>query len=282
MGFGFRQVLSLPRTGYFRVTGMSDPGYVDVLGDDNLFRRGRVVDVSDKGLFIDFCPNRPHEFTPFIRIFKVLKSVHDERRRRLGYASAYGKPDGTIPVDALMRATPSGPWTWFPAEIINVARGIRHERCGVAIVQWMQEEQRTDLVPVERLRWRVARDWWATVGLATPAQLPSSGNWHDYYKVHGLGSRPEPVEPGCFEKRTIPFPKYSHVNLDKLLQQLNGNAFRRTEYDIRAVSFVDLKDRTLSYIWRCRSKLQYQDKLILSGLLTDYRKPGNPKSSGQI
>ncbi|XP_055348875.1 uncharacterized protein LOC129595790 [Paramacrobiotus metropolitanus] len=249
---------------------MSDPGYVDVLGDDSLFRRGRVVDVSDKGLFIDFCSNRRHEFTPFNRIFQVEKSMNDEDR--LAYACAYGKPDGTIPIDALMRATPSGPWTWLPAGIINVARGIRHERCRAALVQWVQEERRTDLVPVERLRWRVASDWWATENRVTPAQLPSSDNWHDYYGNHGLATRPEPVEPGLFEKRTMPLPDdCRHVNLDKLLQQLNGKALRQTAPDNCAVSFVGIKDGTVSYIWRCLPKIQYQDEYYLDLALYESR-----------
>ncbi|XP_055348860.1 uncharacterized protein LOC129595776 [Paramacrobiotus metropolitanus] len=242
---------------------MSDQGYqdnyVDVLGDDNLFRIGRVVDIADNGLFVDFCPKRRQEFAPFNRIFQVVRSLINEEQ--LVYACGYGKPHAIILVDALMREAPSGPWTWFPAGIISLTRGIRHKRCSVAVVEWFHGQPRTDLVPLERLRWRVSDDWWATIGREPPAELPARDNWHhDYSQMHRVATRLEPVRPGIFEKRSVPLPKECrHIDTDNLLRQLNGRAWRRAEPDNRAISFVNIHDGNVSYIWRRPTEIEHQN-----------------------
>ncbi|XP_055348880.1 uncharacterized protein LOC129595794 [Paramacrobiotus metropolitanus] len=230
---------------------------VDVLGDDNLFRNGRVVDISDNGLFVDFfCPNRRREFTPFNRIFQSKKTLKD---KDLATAFAYAKPNMTIPVDALVLETPSGPWIWIPAEIINMARGIRQTACGVAVVQWIGDIPRMDLVPLERLRWRVAGKWWATIGRKDPAQHSASNKWHNGgYRLSEMVTRPKLIKPGTFEKHSAAFPENCRdVDVDKLLQHLNGPACRYLEIGGQPVSFAAVMDGRVWYVRRPSKKWYY-------------------------
>ncbi|XP_055340823.1 uncharacterized protein LOC129589921 [Paramacrobiotus metropolitanus] len=236
---------------------------VDILGDDGLFRSGRVVDVADYGLFVDFLtPSRRREFTPFSRVFQ--NAIPDKKRSKpslLADAYTYAKPDVTIPVDVLMPETPFGPWVWFPAGIVNVSRGIRHTDCSIAVVQWVHGVPSTDLVSLDRLRWKVSRDWWATVGRKPPVQLPSSEKWHDGgSQLSGLTTVLESVVPGVFEKHSVSLPQdCRHIDADKLLQHLNEKASRQATYNPIPVFFVDVIDGNLSYLWRNPPKAPGQE-----------------------
>ncbi|XP_055348881.1 uncharacterized protein LOC129595795 [Paramacrobiotus metropolitanus] len=225
---------------------------VDILSDNDQFHRGRVVDVADSGLFIDVCSNRRRELIPFNRIFQNVKPLME---KDLAEAYAHARPNMTIPVDVLVPETPGGPLAWFPAEIVNMMRGLRHKTCSTVVVQWVQNDVPcTDLVRLNRLRWRLASDWWATISRKGPVLRSVSENWHDgICELGKMSTWLQPVGPGAFEKRSVSLPiDCCHVDVDKLMQNLKGKACRSAtvENDDRPVYFVDIKDGRVSYLWR--------------------------------
>ncbi|XP_055348870.1 uncharacterized protein LOC129595785 [Paramacrobiotus metropolitanus] len=223
---------------------------VDVLGDDDVFRTGRVVDVTKDGLVIDFfCPDQRRRYIPFDRIFLNIKPL---KEKDLADAYASIKPGTTIPVEVLMPETPAGPWVWFRAEIVNVARLIHHNAYRVAVVQWVQDGTHTDVVPLERLRWRVPNDWRVSFGQRAPVQPSGSNKRHNGNSrfLSRLATQFEPVEPGTFEKLKLPFPEDCRdVDIDKVLRYFNGKGFRIKLLDYGLVSFVGAVRQHALYIW---------------------------------
>ncbi|XP_055356321.1 uncharacterized protein LOC129601510 isoform X2 [Paramacrobiotus metropolitanus] len=118
---------------------------VSVLCDDNSLRFGRVVDVADSGLFIDFlCRDQHRVFVRFGRVFFPCPF------------SAYdlpGKAGRKVPVQVLLREGPTGAWMWLDGELISV----RYQSCTAAVVHWKKSGSGgdvlcSDIVPLERLR----------------------------------------------------------------------------------------------------------------------------------
>ncbi|XP_055348805.1 uncharacterized protein LOC129595741 isoform X2 [Paramacrobiotus metropolitanus] len=254
--------MSLGKLKYSRLAAMSNGNWqntrVEVLGDDDTFRSGLVVDVADNGLFIDFCPNRRREFTPFGRIFQNAYSVMNEFL--LAHAYAYTPPDVRIPLEVMVRETPSGPWAWFPAVAVNVNRGICHGASSVAVAQWMQGDmEHMDLVPLQRLRWRVMAKWWAIVDREAPSADVDSGNGGGF-QLKGMAAWPEPIADGIFQKFSMLLPKKCHdVGVDQLLQHLKGKAYRYTDNGVGRFSILDIVDGRVPYIWRHGHQSHYKE-----------------------
>ncbi|XP_055352039.1 uncharacterized protein LOC129598243 [Paramacrobiotus metropolitanus] len=133
---------------------------VDVMGDDGLLHCGRVVDVTDEGLFIDFlCSNRRREFTPFDRAF-----LHDGRlylnRNDLAQTHAtFGRT-----VEVLLRDSASGAWTWFPGELVDRPRDKTHTDYRVVLLHRGTPQEYMDVVPVPRIRRKVSAEGRKKVG----------------------------------------------------------------------------------------------------------------------
>ncbi|XP_055341855.1 uncharacterized protein LOC129590579 [Paramacrobiotus metropolitanus] len=89
------------RMGSFQIYLRCDS--VDVWENSGLLRYGRVVDVADNGLFIDFlCPDRRCELTPFDRIFKMFSPA-------CATDLDLGKVGERCPVEVLLRPSPALP-----------------------------------------------------------------------------------------------------------------------------------------------------------------------------
>ncbi|XP_055355572.1 uncharacterized protein LOC129600922 [Paramacrobiotus metropolitanus] len=115
------------------------------------------------------------------------------------------------------------------------------------VVHWVNGVACTDVVPLERLRWTVNSEWWATIGRNASVR-------HDGVSTtHGLSARLDPVEAGTFHKRSLLLSgaeDWRHVDVDKLSSRLNERVCRREDYPCRYVSFVGIADGHLSYVWR--------------------------------
>ncbi|XP_055341856.1 uncharacterized protein LOC129590580 [Paramacrobiotus metropolitanus] len=122
---------------------------VDVWENSGLLRYGRVVDIADNGLFIDFlCPDRRCELTPFDRIFKMFSPA-------CATDLDLGKVGERCPVEVLLRPNPRSPWTWTPAELCLKLRK-SYWPGDVGVVQLLNAEGVADgplhVVPPQRLR----------------------------------------------------------------------------------------------------------------------------------
>ncbi|XP_055340249.1 uncharacterized protein LOC129589497 [Paramacrobiotus metropolitanus] len=131
-------------------SGIGRNNSVDVLGDDGMMRYGRVVDVSDDGLFIDMlCPNRRREPVPYHSVFRPNKmSKCDLKRERNSSLTV-------LSVEILLPQTPSGPWIWLPGESDSfLLENAAHQHTG-AVVHWRSMgngKSCTDFLPIERIR----------------------------------------------------------------------------------------------------------------------------------
>ncbi|XP_055357935.1 uncharacterized protein LOC129602805 isoform X2 [Paramacrobiotus metropolitanus] len=219
----------------------------DILGDDNVFRSGRVVDVAVNGLFIDFCPSRRREFVHFKRVFQNMHPIIEKE-----VVSACTIPEANFPVDVLRPETPNGPLAWLPARIVSVARGMRRPACSVAIAEWMENGVAcTDLVPLKRLRWR---------DHGGSAKSMASGRVAKF----------QPVRARDFKKRSVALPdECRHVDVDKLLLLLNDKACCSHLKDCSIIYFVDVTDGRVSFIEEERRTLHYH-------FLTEIRKCRDP------
>ncbi|XP_055351107.1 uncharacterized protein LOC129597534 [Paramacrobiotus metropolitanus] len=169
-------------------------------------------------------------------------------------AHAYAKPHRNIPVDARMREASGGAWTWFPAEIVNITRGIPMTPCKatwLAVIRWGSDLQYTELVSLAQLRWRVVREWWTSTGLQPPAQSPSDAWYDQSSSLTDPNAYPEAVESGTFQKHSLPIPEdCRHVDVDKLLQRLNTFDLQPDEFIYGLVWFAGVMDARVWYILR--------------------------------
>ncbi|XP_055329614.1 uncharacterized protein LOC129582194 isoform X2 [Paramacrobiotus metropolitanus] len=192
---------------------------VDVLGDDGLLRYGRVVDVAEDGLIIDFlCFNRRREFTPFHKIFHV----NDDRW------SASMSPWESENADILMRDNASGAWTWFPAKILGTFQDmIRADYC-VAIVYGGTLQEYATVVPKLRIRVKTDPNW----------RSPIQDNYKHYIHAKHL---PVPKFVQTFVKRIIPLPEGCPAKLvaASLKQGKKGMPYDYARYHAHAVDIVD-------------------------------------------
>ncbi|XP_055355321.1 uncharacterized protein LOC129600767 [Paramacrobiotus metropolitanus] len=109
---------------------------VDILGDDGMMRRGRVVDLAYHGLFIDLlCPDRHREFVPFDRLFPPYKKVNE---------------------------SPMGPWIWLPGEAVIFGSGVPPDEQTIGPVVHVRRTtngtSRTEVVPSNRIRREGSRE----------------------------------------------------------------------------------------------------------------------------
>ncbi|XP_055349945.1 uncharacterized protein LOC129596636 [Paramacrobiotus metropolitanus] len=78
---------------------------VDVLVD-GVLQHGRVINVVEKGLIVDFdCETQRAQFVEYGRIFHLTEPRDDLNLK------------GGENVQALVRAAPDGPWQWFPGRV---------------------------------------------------------------------------------------------------------------------------------------------------------------------
>ncbi|XP_055349169.1 uncharacterized protein LOC129596039 [Paramacrobiotus metropolitanus] len=229
-------------------TGIYQSNTADVLGEDGLFRCGRVVDVTDNGLFVDLlCPERRRQFIPFDRIYRSTES------RRVHQGEFHGGRAFTKPVEVLMRDSPSGPWTWFPAEIVNINRGICHTACHVAVVSWRNGTSCSDFVPIERVRYRLPSEFWMRLGRTHDVPLPlplvpARSWWGDSDTLREMVNC---VQSGEFVKGSVQIPKCpSSISAEKLLKQLNRTKMIFGSRYSCEVSLVEIVDGRLGYIVR--------------------------------
>ncbi|XP_055355331.1 uncharacterized protein LOC129600776 [Paramacrobiotus metropolitanus] len=211
-------------------SGISATNRVDVVANDGLFRYGRVVDVTNWGLLIDFlCPKRRRELVPFHRVFRCRTDPPVDGER---IASVYTRARSPVPVEVLERDSSSDAWTWFPAEMINLTDGTQHSTYIVAVVKWWDEGERTDLVPVERIRWSVPRHWWAEHRWPEPRSIvattwtpPTGASWPDRFKRN------------TFTKRFIKVPVNYTLPAKEILKRLKSSG---------PVPFVEV---VTGYVW---------------------------------
>ncbi|XP_055356547.1 uncharacterized protein LOC129601706 isoform X2 [Paramacrobiotus metropolitanus] len=198
---------------------------VNVLGDDGLFRYGRVVDVADQGLYIDFlCPNRRREFAAFDRVFLL-----DDRRYWYSSDMVKEYPTPELPTQVLMREA-SGAWTWFPAELLIPARDIALAHYSTAVVYRGEPREYADVVPMARIRWKAPTDG----RRPPPTALPRVGKW-------------------TFVKRSVKLPDGSPTELVKAAVKDRKNAVLMNYYfDWFAVKTVGVAvvDGCVEYIQR--------------------------------
>ncbi|XP_055329589.1 uncharacterized protein LOC129582176 [Paramacrobiotus metropolitanus] len=207
---------------------------VDVLGDDGLFQYGRVVDVADHGLFIDFlCPSRRREFTPFDRVF-----LNDDLRYRNGSDMGGLHTWADLPAEVLLRDHESGAWTWVPAELLIWTAEMGHADYIVAVVHRGKPQEYADVVPKARIRWKA-------YGGDRGVQPPVGSQF--YCEIAELAKC---VKKRTFVKRTMPLPKGCPVELaTAALKQQNKGTKCRSWYAAKA-DCVDVVDGCVVYIQR--------------------------------
>ncbi|XP_055350132.1 uncharacterized protein LOC129596793 [Paramacrobiotus metropolitanus] len=151
---------------------------VDVLGNDGIYRFGRVVDVADneKGLIVDLCcADRRRETIPFSKVF------HASYGREIGGFGAYFESfnpyyndeiaatskDGIIEIDGpgpevevLVREHLSGPWIWLPGKLYISLTEADININNLAQVEWYSSDGKTntDIFPCTSVR-RSQKEW---------------------------------------------------------------------------------------------------------------------------
>ncbi|XP_055353156.1 uncharacterized protein LOC129599050 [Paramacrobiotus metropolitanus] len=211
---------------------------VNVLDDGDRVCYGRVVDVACNGLHLDLLyPNHQRDFFPFSRIFKHCAPVYPPPLLT-DLGAVYATAGATIPVEVLMRENASAPWVWFSAEIINlVQHNVPHSSPHVAIVRWGANLTRTDIVRVERIRWRVPAAWFANHE-RDRVDVPS----------HDRSTILKQVSKEMFLQHSVPLPKNcclipAAVVLEKATGTLKSSGCREW-----TASFVDVVNGHLVYI----------------------------------
>ncbi|XP_055357125.1 uncharacterized protein LOC129602181 [Paramacrobiotus metropolitanus] len=216
-------------------SGMNQPNSVDVLGDDGMFRYGRVVDVADHGLYIDLlCPTRRREYFPFDRIFLPRKTNEADLARQ------YSKEFSTVSVNVLVPETPVGPWIWLPHPAVVVGGGRAQRHCGGVVVRGHRHDsgvECTEFVPMERIRWP---DHAALPQAA--AAVDKELTWHDH------------VHPGTFVEANVQL--YDEVRsvpseeVESFIQWWNRYGVDRYYSTVSVVNYVEGR---LRYIYQPRA-----------------------------
>ncbi|XP_055346532.1 uncharacterized protein LOC129594009 [Paramacrobiotus metropolitanus] len=204
---------------------------VDVLGEDGVLRYGHVVDVADNGLVIDFhCADRRRELVHFNNVFLATSRPLSGKDLAKIYAAA---PPGPR-MDVRWRQSPADPWVWFPAELVNLTRGVQHVTYDVAVVRWWNTVECTDVVPVQWLRRRV----------------PSSDSSQDDVTMTGIRV---PVNKWTFKKGRVQLPQrfasLTPAAAEQLVKELNCRSrkyFWNKDYQPQLV--VDVQDGHLVYL----------------------------------
>ncbi|XP_055356404.1 uncharacterized protein LOC129601586 isoform X2 [Paramacrobiotus metropolitanus] len=177
-------------------------------------------------------PSRRREFTPFERLFHCHAQLPLDADRM---GPLYGEPLSSIHLEVLGRESPSGVWMWFPARAAHLSDGTQHNAYGVAVVTWWNEREYTDIVPLDRTRWRVASDWWAQHG--QPPVAFTSGT-DDISRF--LATWPANVKKSTFTKSFIPIPiNCCSIPGEELLKRINSTS---------PVPFVEVASGKLWYI----------------------------------
>ncbi|XP_055349120.1 uncharacterized protein LOC129595999 isoform X2 [Paramacrobiotus metropolitanus] len=154
-----------------------------------------------------------------------------------------------------MRESFSGRWTWFPVEILSgLPSNMAHTPCQVAVVQWWNKTNNTtctDIVPIERLRYRLPTGFWALLNRSHVVQLPrpfvSTRSWLGGSAL--LREMVSCVENGDYFKGSLQIPEVSgSISTEELLKRLNSKKVRSELAQFCEVSFVEILERQLSYI----------------------------------
>ncbi|XP_055357425.1 uncharacterized protein LOC129602434 [Paramacrobiotus metropolitanus] len=210
---------------------------VDVLGDDGLLRYGRVVDIADDGLFIDFlCPTRTREHTPFSSVY-LPTSLEPLHMREIDRPRTV--PTAPIPVEVLIRETPFDSWMWVPAKMESLVSYEAPALYGMALVRWWNKMQFEDIVPLERIRWRIPGPggWWGALGMPAPSQFALTLLDCGEGIVEGaVFAQPDAVIKGKFSKWSMALPKELAVN-GYILQRYNWELWMREPFC--CVNFAD-------------------------------------------
>ncbi|XP_055356673.1 uncharacterized protein LOC129601798 [Paramacrobiotus metropolitanus] len=211
---------------------------VDVLGEDGLFRYGRVVDVADHGLYIDFfCPGRRREFTPFQGVF-----LNDDGRYMDKNDRARTNPPPELLAEVLVRDSTSSAWTWFPAQIVMREVDIGRAKHAVAVIHHGKPEKCEDVVPLSRIRWK-----------------KESSTQQSHIDAE-IGNLPKCVAKGTFVKRALQLPESCPIHLVTavLKEQKSGTNYQRW-YAAQA-ECVDMVDGCVVYIQRrCGAGVESDD-----------------------
>ncbi|XP_055348857.1 uncharacterized protein LOC129595773 isoform X2 [Paramacrobiotus metropolitanus] len=269
------------------MTVIYQPNSVDVLGDDGVLRYGRVVDVADTGLFIDFfCPNRRRELIPFGGVY-LPTALEPLDLDKINEPHA-----GTVEV--LIREAPRGPWMWVPAEVDILASHEDLRMYGMVAVSWWKKTEHRDILPVQRLRRRYARPcgWWSAVGRSAVWQFATRLIGRFMGNLEGGASQPVVVAKGMFSKWSVPLPEgYEHAEVWNDLKRLNfklmfsyerfccvGIADGRLLFIERRLSAEETTSVTEARDLRLRETLH--DHAFLDELQLDYRHQptGNPSA----
>ncbi|XP_055348862.1 uncharacterized protein LOC129595777 [Paramacrobiotus metropolitanus] len=202
-------------------SGIDQTNSVDIVGKDGMVCYGRVVEVTDNGFFVDFLSSERRRFFPFgSNVFLPSWTVGPLCAI---IADEYARPDLAIPVEVLMRETPSGPWKWFSAEMVNLARGVPHESYNVAVVRWGTTTLLTDMVLGDRIRQR--------------ARSPTDA----------LVQR---IQKGTFVNGSTPLPKtYCSMSVEEVRKQM-PDWFDYVELWRWSVALVNIADDRLFFIER--------------------------------
>ncbi|XP_055348841.1 uncharacterized protein LOC129595762 [Paramacrobiotus metropolitanus] len=129
-----------------------------------------------------------------------------------------------------MRETPSGPWRWYPAEMVNLARGAQYESYNVAIVHWGATVARTDIVLGEPIRRRDPSHW-------------------------GTAAAGKRIEKETFAKAGMPLPKaYCSLSAKELRRLMPSYRLDCAGWWMWSFAFVDIVDDHLWYIERPRTE----------------------------
>ncbi|XP_055348879.1 uncharacterized protein LOC129595793 [Paramacrobiotus metropolitanus] len=225
--------------------GIYQPSSVDVLDPCGLVRHGRVVDVSHHGFFVDFlCPSQRRQFFPYGS--DVFLTEGSRWLCKEDTTLTFNTVGEIVPVEVLMRETPTSPWTWFPGEMIGLASDrLLPDSCNIAVIHWGTDLTRADIVPIERIRWRVPSGWWTAVELSPLPEIPWFGTVDDPSR---RGSLPQRVTEGTFKKYTVPFPKeFCHFSGVELRRLLSGGWGLDVLSDW-PISLVDIEGERLRYI----------------------------------
>ncbi|XP_055335692.1 uncharacterized protein LOC129586456 [Paramacrobiotus metropolitanus] len=139
--------------------------------------------------------------------------------------------------------------------MVDVARGQWYLSYDVAVVRWGNEQTRTDIVPIERIRWRVPKSCWAAAERPEHrSEPPMFPPW--YHTSDPLSKQPrtppQRVRKGMLAKYSVLLPQqFSWIQADELRQYLDNDSWFYGVVGTWPISLVDVIDGHLWCIRRC-------------------------------
>ncbi|XP_055344548.1 uncharacterized protein LOC129592516 isoform X2 [Paramacrobiotus metropolitanus] len=132
----------------FKTSGVYEWNSVDVQGPAGLLQHGKIINVVDNGLIVDFgCRGRRSQLIEYDKVFECLNSAGETYERdveadldTIEELKKLLRKRGTSQIQVLARTSHDEPWTWYPAKF--AVRHLFHDsyvgitvQCGSTVFQ---------------------------------------------------------------------------------------------------------------------------------------------------